>query len=89
MEGGRYIVKDGQLVRVEDPTQIHRLGNTARDADGKRLDGRPEPQAQPEAAPSPQPEPQPEPQPAPQPEPAPAAAEAPAAATTDTAVNGQ
>ena len=38
MEGGRYVVINGMLQRVEDPTQPHPQGAAPRDADGRRLD---------------------------------------------------
>jgi len=37
-EGGRYILKDGKLERVEDPTKPHQDGDAPRDAQGRRLD---------------------------------------------------
>lgn len=34
-QGGRYEIRDGKRVRVEEPTKDHPEGNRARDAQGK------------------------------------------------------
>ncbi|MGQ9370529.1 hypothetical protein [Azospirillum sp. A39] len=63
-EGGRYVMKDGKRVRVQEPTRDHPEGHGARDADG-RLIGRP-PAARPaKAAKGSAPMPAPMPMPAP------------------------
>lgn len=36
--GGRYIVINGKLERVEDPTKPHPKGDAPRDEQGRRLD---------------------------------------------------
>lgn len=38
MEGGRYVLKDGKLERVVDPTEPHPDGDAPRDETGRRLD---------------------------------------------------
>jgi hypothetical protein len=40
-EGGAYVMRDGQRVRVEEPTKDHPEGNRARDASGKPIDATP------------------------------------------------
>jgi hypothetical protein len=37
-EGGRYVVENGVLRRVEEPTKSHPEGNTNRDAEGRAID---------------------------------------------------
>jgi hypothetical protein len=37
LQGGTYLIKDGQRTLVEPPTADHPEGNCARDADGRPL----------------------------------------------------
>lgn len=38
-QGGRYEIRDGKRVRIEEPTKDHPEGNCAREADGKPIPG--------------------------------------------------
>lgn len=55
-EGGRYVVKDGKRIRVEESTRDHPDGNRPRDSEGRALDGitgRPIEPEEPKPAPAP------------------------------------
>ncbi len=48
MQGGRYILNNGKLERVEDPTKPHQDGDAPRDERGFRIDRvAPQPEPQP------------------------------------------
>lgn len=38
-QGGRFEIREGKRVRVEEPTKDHPEGNCAREADGKPIPG--------------------------------------------------
>jgi hypothetical protein len=42
--GGSWVVEEGELRLVEEPTKAHPAGDRARGPDGRVLNGRPEPE---------------------------------------------